>query len=220
MRVFAIHLRNRPLANKGKIAKLAAAAAEALFADGRIVRDLSAMVGEDGVALRLRDFASGAMIAGIVEHASSAAMMRDVGGNGKASGIATDDLRWAVEQAQIALAHTNHAEAIKELIDQRSAHITPALPAPVHEGKIAMSNVQIQRGGNPVPVAPVFSDEAQIAASPGASRGTPSGREVHALPGRRHRHPEARRRGRDRRRVVLVVLECVWVQLPEPHGSR
>ena len=27
-----------------------------------------------------------------------------------------------------------------------------------------MSNVQIQRGGNPVPVAPVFSDEAQIAA--------------------------------------------------------
>ena len=132
--IFAIHLRNRPLANKGKIAKLAAAAAEALFADGRIVRDLSAMVGEDGVALRLRDFSSGAMIAGIVEHASSSAMMRDIAG-GVATGIAGDDLIWAVDQAQTALAHTNHAEAIKELIDQRSAHITPALPAPVHEGK-------------------------------------------------------------------------------------
>lgn len=127
--IFAIHLRNRPLANKTHgLDAVAAVAADALFADDRIVRDLSSMLGEDGVALRLRDFASGAMIAGIVEHASSAALMRDIGGgnNGKATGLTSDDLVWAVGQAQLALSHTNHAEAIKELIEARAAHVTPA----------------------------------------------------------------------------------------------
>ncbi len=117
--IFKIHLRGRPTASEGHHdGELASCCAEALFDDAKIVRELG---GDFGV-LRLRDFASGAMIAGIVEQASTAAMLRDIETSAPAAtGISLQDLRWAIDQAQLALGNINHAEAIKELVDARPA---------------------------------------------------------------------------------------------------
>lgn len=110
--ILEIHLRDRPMTCT--MADAAMNCAIKIYDDARIVREL-----EPGRVLRLRDFVSGAMIAGIVEQASTAAMMRDIDGSiSKASGISLDDLRWSVDRAAAALANVNHAEAIKEHLEQ------------------------------------------------------------------------------------------------------
>ena len=112
--IFDIHLAPRPVGGDLDIAAIAAD----LFADTRVIRELG---GEFG-ALRLRDFASGAMIAGIVEQASTAAMLRDVASGATAAvGITRADVTWAIDQAQLALAAVNHTEAIKERVAAQGA---------------------------------------------------------------------------------------------------
>lgn len=115
--IFKIHLRDRPIAKEGhNDGELASLCTELLYDGARIVRELGSAYG----VLRLCDFASGAMIAGIVEQASTAAMLRDIGTSAKKpSGISLEDLRWATDQAQTALGNINHAEAIKEAIEQQ-----------------------------------------------------------------------------------------------------
>ena len=122
--IFDIHLRGRPIAASEIDSGIATRCVGSLYADERIVREIEIATGPyfGKRALRLRDFASGAMIAGVVEQATTAAMMRDIaGGTTAAAGITCDDLIWAIDRAQAALANGNHAEAFKELIEQGTA---------------------------------------------------------------------------------------------------
>jgi ATP-dependent 26S proteasome regulatory subunit len=113
-----IHLRNRPLALSANgdgiqsAGDMATYVADSIFDHARIVERL-----DDTHALMLSNFASGAMIAGIIEQATTAAMMRDIGASAaKASGITTDDIDWSIDQTMTSLAHTNRNEVIAELL--------------------------------------------------------------------------------------------------------
>lgn len=111
--IFEIHLRDRPTIGGGHVTR---AVAE-LFSDDRVFRELG-----DGLFLRLRDLVSGAMIAGIVERASTAAVMRDIArGARRPNGIEVDDLVWAIGKAEDDLAATNHGEAVKEMAEVHEA---------------------------------------------------------------------------------------------------
>ena len=114
--IFEIHMGKRP-APAGRGAMLDAATDE-LFSDVRIVRDYAS---SGGPALRLRDFVSGAMIAGIVEQATTGAMMRDIAaGKSEAGGVKKTDLVLAITKTQAALEHANHAEAFAEAMETQA----------------------------------------------------------------------------------------------------
>lgn len=80
--ILAIHLKKRPVSEPN----LESWAAEQVFNGNlRIAK---------GIALR--DAVSGAMLSGIVEEASTRAMMRDMESDGKCTGIGREDLSWAI----------------------------------------------------------------------------------------------------------------------------
>jgi len=111
--IFAIHLADRPLAKRLEVDALLDMVVPSLYHDDRVVQAYGDR------ALRLRDFASGAMIAGIVEHAATAAMLRDVvEGKGKPTGIMLEDLLGAIDRAQASVKDTYHGEAIADLIKE------------------------------------------------------------------------------------------------------
>lgn len=112
-KIFEIHLRGRPLVGDDHAGR----SITEIFSDKRVIRELG-----EGVALRLRDFVSGAMIAGIVEQASTAAITRDIcAGVSKPSGISVEDLVWSVGKAETALLGTNHDSAVRELLETMQA---------------------------------------------------------------------------------------------------
>lgn len=116
--IFRIHLRGRPI-NYGHddpqytFDHMVSAFAFELFNDARVIRE-----GGGGLpTIHLRDFASGAMIAGVVEQASTRAMERDIAaGATAAGGISFDDLSWAIDRIAAQLAHTNHTDVIREIL--------------------------------------------------------------------------------------------------------
>lgn len=115
--IFGIHLRGRPIANGGDIPGLAEAGAESMFSDARVIRELG-----DGVAVRLRDFASGAMIKNVVEDASTAAVLRDIeAGRKKAAGISREDVMSAIERAGGGLRDTDYREVVRDMLEGRAA---------------------------------------------------------------------------------------------------
>ncbi len=70
----------------------------------------------DGVALTLGHVVNGAMLAGIVDRATSVAMHREIAGGG-ASGITLDDLRAGVDQTYAQAKDVDHREEILEFIE-------------------------------------------------------------------------------------------------------
>lgn len=111
IRIFEIHLKGRPLLashdpEEGPAQELARIGVAGVFADDRIITAYPD-------AVRVRDFVSGAMIANVVERASTRAMQRDIAtGDKVASGITTDDLAWAIGQTQRELAEVNGSSRI------------------------------------------------------------------------------------------------------------
>ncbi len=114
--IFGIHLRGRPI-SEIDITELAAAGAEALYADSRVVRELG-----EGHSVRLRDFVSGAMIANIVEDASTAAVLRDIeAGRKKAAGIGKEDVLFAIDRAAGGLRDTDCRQVINDMMEAAQA---------------------------------------------------------------------------------------------------
>jgi proteasome ATPase len=111
-KIFEIHLRGRPLTGSSHIDR----GVDELYADHRMLRRI-----DEKSHLRLRDMVSGAMIAGIVEQASTFALLRDVEDHRRAAtGISPEQIVMAIDRAQAALAETDHGEVIREMIeDQR-----------------------------------------------------------------------------------------------------
>jgi len=110
-RIAQIHLKNRPAASGTSAEELASAIA-ALVATESVY---TVQVGQHEVPLRLLAFASGAMIAGIVESASEAALHRDVASGGF-SGIRIEDIKAGVKHAIDNLTNIDPTEAVLELL--------------------------------------------------------------------------------------------------------
>lgn len=134
--IFKIHLRGRPL-HRDTLEAVIARATDAMFADERVVREL----GDGAEPVRLRDLASGALIAGVIERASTRAMRRDIQTSAKlASGIGADDVVWAIDAAQLVLRDTDVVEAIHELAEaarQRQNVIATVLAEAAPAGGVA-----------------------------------------------------------------------------------
>lgn len=116
--IFEVHLRDRPLAPDVRD-RLEADVIADLYSDRRVIRRLTQPDGRGdlGVCVRVRDFASGAMIADVVEQASTAAMQRDVAaGLRKPSGVTCEDLRWAIDETERGLANIDHREVAGEVM--------------------------------------------------------------------------------------------------------
>lgn len=111
--IFAIHLRGKPLGSGADKDMLIERVSDDLFADRRAVREIV-----PGVSLRLRDMASGSLIAGVVERATMIALRRDIKANAKKpTGLVEADFTTALDLVQEGLRHTNHGDVAEELID-------------------------------------------------------------------------------------------------------
>lgn len=109
--IFEIHLRGRPLAGTSHAER----GVTELYAEHRILRRF-----DEKVSLRLRDMASGAMVAGIVEQASTFALLRDVEEHKKTpTGISADNITMAIDRAQKALEETDHSEVVREMMENQ-----------------------------------------------------------------------------------------------------
>lgn len=111
--IFEIHMRGRPLATPLPDAgDLVDRMIAELYSDDRVVKHVG-----DGFVLRVRDFVSGAMIASIVDNATSFAIQRDIANaKKKPSGITADDFMRTIALLENALRHIDHDEVIREII--------------------------------------------------------------------------------------------------------
>ena len=112
--ILGLHLRGRPLSG----ADHAARAVDAAYADSAIVRELGyTNAGDPLPPFRLRDMMSGALLAEVVERASTIAIGRDIAAGARVPiGITEDDLVVAVGFAVAAQRDTNVDEAIADLL--------------------------------------------------------------------------------------------------------
>lgn len=102
MDYFKIHMRNIPIAKGSDAEELAAIASAELFAQQRVMFKVTH--GQQSEIFRLGNAVSGSMIAGLVDHATSSAMKRDLKA-GKQKGVTVDDFKHGVET--IYRQHTN-----------------------------------------------------------------------------------------------------------------
>lgn len=108
VRIAEIHLRSKPTAEEGLPDQLAAL----IFQPGRLTLDLGA-----GRVIELADHASGALVEGIVDKATTAAIIRDITrGKKQVSGITAADLAFAVDRVQAELRATDQREVMAEVI--------------------------------------------------------------------------------------------------------
>lgn len=112
--IIDIHLRGRPV--KGDdYGSLAEWSAQEVFDPKRIVK--SGTVKGKPLTLTLSNVVSGAVLAEIVEQASTRALLRDAQAKSrKCSGICQDDMSWAMDQQVIAAKETDNSSAIKEAL--------------------------------------------------------------------------------------------------------
>lgn len=108
--IFDIHLRHKPVTDDVK--KIALEAAEELWKEERTIYRIKKKSGEL-VTLGMKEFVSGALIAGIVEQSISVALHRDIK-NGKASGLTQEDLRCAIERSWKDQRDVDHADIVAE----------------------------------------------------------------------------------------------------------
>lgn len=106
-KILGLSLRNRPISSEVTPQMIAAD----VFAQGRTIAS----------GLRLSDAVSGAMLAGIIDQASTRAMLEDVReGRSKPAGILPEHLRWAVDRAQDSLRNLNLSNLLLEKQDRLS----------------------------------------------------------------------------------------------------
>lgn len=111
--ILAIHLRGRPLAEGAQRDHVADEVAARIFSPGALV------VRDYGPAqLELRHMISGAMLAELVEQASTTALYRDVAEARKsAGGIRASDLLGALEAVRLGQRDIDHAGVLRELAE-------------------------------------------------------------------------------------------------------
>lgn len=115
--IFDLHLKGSPLAG-AKVQDLSAMAVEYLFMPQHVLFNVGTKCGHE-TQLTLGHISSGAMIAGIVGRAKSRALRRDLAGNGKASGISSEDLIHAINDTFAQSRDLDHEPDLKTLVSGR-----------------------------------------------------------------------------------------------------
>lgn len=127
--IFEIAMRGRIAADPGA---LAAQAVELLFGEAFHLYEIGFAAPRAIEHIGMRDFASGALIAGIVHRAAELAIKRDrASPDGKRTGIQLADVEAAMRGAWRELIDVNHNEAIRERLegaDVQPTHIRKANP--------------------------------------------------------------------------------------------
>ena len=109
--VAALHLEGRP----SKARDLAKVVAQEIFADSQVVGEYRTE--NRDITLRLRNFVSGALIAELVERASSTALRRDVDkGKSKPSGLTSADIKTAAASLCDHQKGIDHQGILKEML--------------------------------------------------------------------------------------------------------
>lgn len=109
-KIFETHLRTVPRACEESVKTLAEMASEEMFSDKHRLYEISTVKGT--ATMTLRDIVSGAMIAGVVDKATSAAMHRDMASKKRNIGILQEDLFQAVGASLAQAKDLNHEEDV------------------------------------------------------------------------------------------------------------
>ena len=113
VQIVSLNLKKVPL--NGKLEKLADSTVEEVFSDDRRLFRFSAE--DDNYYLRLRDTINGAMLAGIVDMATSFAIRRDINAkSAKHSGVTAKDLLRAVNHVDLQARDLNHEDNIHDFL--------------------------------------------------------------------------------------------------------
>jgi proteasome ATPase len=116
--IMGIHMKGKPVHSKSSLEELCAHGVDELFSPDRYLT-------ARGHALPLANLVSGAMIAGVVDQATTAALFRDVDSKRRTcSGLTTADLTRAVEQVMLGLRDLDHADALGDMLKSRKSHGT------------------------------------------------------------------------------------------------
>lgn len=98
--------------------------AEELFSDKYPLYDVG-FGGQGRMTMKLADIVSGAMVHGIVDHATSIALHRDIGKSArKPSGVSVDDVRLAIRRSYTQNIDLNHHDEILEFAEKHGASVT------------------------------------------------------------------------------------------------
>jgi proteasome-associated ATPase len=106
---------------------LAVAAVEAVWS-GKYPVAMARMRKASDLRIGLDAFVSGAMLVGIVEKATQAAICRDIAAGGVASGIGSDDILLAVQQTRRELDGQDHTNVVLEAVGRNAADIVRIEP--------------------------------------------------------------------------------------------
>lgn len=112
--VFKLHLRGKPLTEKAEV--FACRAADMIF-DPKYELYEVVLKDKSTKSFTLGNLVNGAMIAGMIDNASTAAMRRDIKSGGKARGIALADFQHAVDKLFVQNQHTNHETELEEFCE-------------------------------------------------------------------------------------------------------
>lgn len=116
--IFKLHLKNVPLhkdfINGPSMEGASKIASEELFSAKLCLYSIQKN-DDSAVNFTLGNLCSGAMIAGIVDQATSLAMQRDIT-NGDPQGITEDDIRKAVERTFVQNANLNHKDELADFV--------------------------------------------------------------------------------------------------------
>lgn len=109
-KIFESHLRKVPRACEESVRALATMASEEMFSDKHRLYEVKTAKGD--ATMTLRDIVSGAMIAGVVDKATSIAMHRDMASKKRNIGLLQEDLLSAVSASVAQAKDLNHEDDV------------------------------------------------------------------------------------------------------------
>lgn len=117
--VFKLHLRGVPLHNGYSVEDVAVAGRNALFAEEKKLFEIHVVNGHERVLpLKLGHICNGAMVAGIVDQATSIALHRDIKKGGRPGGVTLEDMAQAVDRVYEQNLDIDHKDAIAEMVQE------------------------------------------------------------------------------------------------------
>lgn len=128
-KVFQLHLQGKPLSNGYTREDLASLAVKELFSEQRAYYNVRLNGRHQGTTLpfTLAQISSGAMIAGIVDRATSIAMHRDIS-SGDMDGLSRDDILKAIDLVFEENLKLSHEEALAEFTEEYQGEVAAITP--------------------------------------------------------------------------------------------
>ncbi len=151
--VFKLHLRGVPFNNGYTVLDIATLGRDELFSDRNRLYNIHVSTDKDEkvIPFTLGHLINGALIAGIVDQATSQAIYRDISKNGEAGGITKDDILCAINCIFEQNRDLNHNDELAEFVRdfrkdvvqiKRAERVKRIIETPVHAEKQVEGNVE------------------------------------------------------------------------------